>query len=301
MGKWRAVAAITFVASTASAQSTDSAAAQALFDEGMRLLGEGHTAEACPKLAESFRLERAPGTEFRLGECYEKIGRIASAWSAFVSVADASKAAGRADREQIARQHASALEPRLTRVVIDVPQAARVPKLIVKRNGVVVGEPQWGTAVPVDPGEQTVEAEAAGKRPWSTKQAANGEGARIVVTIPVLDDAPIAVESPPPPPPPPVAERDRTPAWIAFGVAAVGIGVGSATGLVALSKGSNVTDACHDDPVCPASVRDDYDTSRTMGTVSTISFVVAGVALAAGIALLVWPSHDSSNVGRAHR
>src|SRR5689334_22228130 len=59
------------------------AAAQVLFDEGMRLMSRGDAREACPKLAEAQRLDPGMATQFRLAECYEKTGRRASAWALF--------------------------------------------------------------------------------------------------------------------------------------------------------------------------------------------------------------------------
>jgi hypothetical protein len=42
--------------------------------------------------------------------------------------------------------------------------------------------------------------------------------------------------------------------------------------------------ACYDDAAEP------YDGAHTLATASTISFVVAGAATAAGVALLLWPA-----------
>jgi hypothetical protein len=75
---------------SASAQtSSDKAAAQALFDAGKRLLSERKYAEACPKLAESQRLDPAPGTLMNLADCYEKAGLTASAWATWLEAAAA--------------------------------------------------------------------------------------------------------------------------------------------------------------------------------------------------------------------
>src|ERR1700733_12258593 len=79
------------------------AAAQALFDEAMRLMKAGQAAEACPKLEESQRLDAGMGTQFRLGECYEKAGKLASAWASFIAVADTAAVARLPDREAAAR------------------------------------------------------------------------------------------------------------------------------------------------------------------------------------------------------
>ena len=158
--------------------------------------------EATRKLEESLRLERAPGTAFNLGECFEKTGRTASAWAAFLEVAALSRAANRPDREQIARERAKALEPKLTRIVIAVPPASRVPGLSVTRNGETIGEAQWGSPLPVDPGELLIRATSPGKIPWDTRLTTAGEGKTITAEVPLLEQdlrvEPPVIALPPP-------------------------------------------------------------------------------------------------------
>ena len=59
--------------------ASDKAAAEALFDQGVRLMKQNNFAEACPKLEESDRIDPAVGTLLYLGECYERVGKTASA------------------------------------------------------------------------------------------------------------------------------------------------------------------------------------------------------------------------------
>src|SRR5260221_11014313 len=71
------------VMSTAHAQN-DPVAARTLFDEGRKLLADGKYDAACPKLEESQRLDPGTGTLFNLADCWEQIGRTASAWARFL-------------------------------------------------------------------------------------------------------------------------------------------------------------------------------------------------------------------------
>ena len=70
--------------------------------------------------------------------------------------------------------------------------------------------------------------------------------------------------------------------YAGFGGAAVFGLVGAITGGLAFSKASSAKDAC-DGTRCPPSTHDDISSSKTFGTVSTITFALAGVGLGVGI------------------
>src|SRR5262249_32863712 len=60
--------------------SSNQTAAQALFDEGMKLADAKNYKDACPKLQQSANYDPAWGTLVNLADCYEKNGQSASAW-----------------------------------------------------------------------------------------------------------------------------------------------------------------------------------------------------------------------------
>src|SRR5687767_6169905 len=110
------------LASNPAHAQTDSAAARALFSEGRELMEKDRFEEACPKLEESLRLDHGMGTQFNLAHCWDKLGRTASAWALFLDVAAAARASNQPQRETAARERAKALEPKLTRMRIEVTQ-----------------------------------------------------------------------------------------------------------------------------------------------------------------------------------
>ncbi len=163
------------------------ALAETLFQDGKRLLEQGDARAACPKLAESLRLDRATGTLLALAMCHEVEGRLASAWAEYLEVVARAKKDGRADREEAARQYAHALEARLSTLSIAVPAAvAQIPGLAVQRDGLALEAPAWSTAVPVDPGRHVVVAAAPGRRGWTTSVTVNGPADHQTVTVPLL-------------------------------------------------------------------------------------------------------------------
>lgn len=278
-------AATAFAAPSAS----DKATAQTLFDEARKLLAKKEYAEACKKLEESQKLDPAMGTKFRLGECYELVGRTASAWAIFREVADDAKATGQAKREQAARERANKLEPKLAKLTVKLSGPATV-----KRDDTPLGEGQLGVALPVDPGPHRVEASGKGKKPWETTVDVAPEKF-VTVTVPVLEDEKV---EPKPAPPPEPRETWQKPA----GLVTAGLGVASlaVSTVFILSARSSVKDSeshCVGNACDPTGL-DLRDRAVTKGNVSTVFFVVGVAALAGGAVLyLTAPSSDAPAVG----
>lgn len=65
------------------AQTSNAALAESLFREGKRLSGERKFADACPKFAESYKLDPGLGTLLNLAICHESEGKPATAWAEF--------------------------------------------------------------------------------------------------------------------------------------------------------------------------------------------------------------------------
>ncbi len=294
----------------APARAGDAAAAEALFNEARRLMSQGDFKSACPQLEESQKLDPGMGTLYNLGDCYEKVGRVASAWAAFLDVAAQAKNAGQAARETDARARAQALEPKLSRLTITVEgDAAATANLEVKRDGQVgVGRAQWGLALPVDPGDHTVEATAPGKVSFSGKVQVAPNGASAKLVIPALANAPVA--------PPPVATpgpakpaygdaaseggvSQRTLGLVVGGVGVVGLGVGAIFGFQSMGKKGDADKHCNADNFCDETGLAARKDAISAGTLSTV-FVAAGAALAAGGAILFFtaPNKDGKRALR---
>jgi hypothetical protein len=243
-------------------------------------MADGKYGDACPKLEESQRLDPAPGTQFNLGDCYEHLGRNASAWALFLNVAAAAKSAGLSDREKTARERALAAEAKLVKLSVQAPNAPS--GMEITRDGVVVGRPQWGVPVPVDPGTHRIVASAPGKKPWERTVDISAES--IVVEVPGLADAAASSSAPSdaaPHEPEHPGRTQRMLAIVAAGVGVIGIGVGSAFGLKDKSKLDDSTSHCRGN-ACDAegvSLRSD---AIAAGNVSTAMFTVGILALAGG-------------------
>jgi tetratricopeptide (TPR) repeat protein len=258
----------------------DKATADALFDEGHRLLAEGRAAEACPKLEESQRLDPATGTALNLGDCLEKIGRAASAYVAFGDAATLARRVGDNARAEEAERRAEALQPKLVRLAVNVPEASRFKGLAVSRDGQPLPPTQWGMPVPVDPGDHVVEATAPGRTPWRKTVPLTIPGTAHV-TVPPLAE----VQHPPP--------RGRAVQRVvgiavgSAGLAALGVGIGFAVAAATTDSESKKYCLPEDSNKCYAkgvALRND---AITYADTSTVVTSIGAVALATGVTLLI--------------
>jgi len=310
-----ALAAALVWSAASPAYADDTATAQALHDEAKALIAKGSWAPACPKLEESYRLSPAIGTRYKLADCYEHTGRTASAWAHFLGVASTAKAAGQADREKEARARAAALEPKLSRLAIVVPEASRAAGLEIKRDGQVVGAPQWGEALPIDPGAHEVTASAPGKRVYraqidvgeaaTTKvivPALEADGARTAELPPAPSPSTTATIAPPPPPPPPESGLSRSTVGWGFvaggGVSLVG---GTVFWILRSSKVSTLEGECGaGGHACPASAAGDIADGKTYNALGVGMFALGTVCVGIGAAILLTGGHKEKAGASAH-
>jgi hypothetical protein len=223
--------------------------ARVLFDEGREAMAAGNLLEGCRKLEASLALEPGVGTQFHLASCWEQVGRTASAHELFLRAMAAAEAMGQAERVRVLQERAAAIEPRLSRLTVDVSTDGT--SLSVTREGTPIPPEHWGQALPLDPGSYEVCASAKGKQSWCTRAQVGPEAARVSVVIPALEPAPQPLPqvqpratrtTPPPTVPAHTAlstSEDSAPASlapssrvVALGwLSLVGLGMGAATGL----------------------------------------------------------------------
>jgi serine/threonine-protein kinase len=281
---------------TAFAQGRQ-AEAESLFEEGRALVAKKDYEEACPKFAESYRLEPGLGTLTNLAACQEQLGKTATAWASYREVIATATRTGDAKRLKFAREHAEALEKKLSRLTVVVAEESKVPGLEITRDGNPVGAASWGTAIAVDPGEHIVDAHAEGRQPFSTKVTIGAVADQQTVRIPALAPAqPTTAKPENPVAPPKTTNDDRGPepraivGWsgvIAGGALIVASGV---FGLLASNKNDNAAAHCPTDNACDRDGVTLTSSAKDLATTSTTLAIVGGVVLVGGVAaLLFWP------------
>src|ERR1700690_2394161 len=189
-----AVIACLATTSAFAGSADQKATAQILFEEGRAAVANGNFADACPKFAESQRIEPGLGTKLWLADCYENNGQTATAWGTFKEATAVARLRQDA-REKVAHDRADALEERLSRLTIVVPTVAAISGVDVRRDGEPIAPMLWGTAVPVDPGVHAIAVRAPGKKEWSTVITVPTDPKTVQVIVPVLDDAEMAPPS----------------------------------------------------------------------------------------------------------
>jgi hypothetical protein len=301
---------------TALAQSaTDKAAAEVLFNDGLEAMGKRDFQSACPKLEESLRLDRGVGVMLYLADCYEQSGRTASSWATYRE-AEALASERGDDRRQVAADSAQRLDRLLARLIIVVDEPARASGMEIRRGGTLVGAGQWGTAVPIDPGEYELVVTAPGKQTWTTRVTVPSSPGLTEVRVPVLaaeatpappaPKVPAPTTSAPPPPPanavhPPSASRtwQRPLGVSAAAIGIVGIAVGGYFGLRARSKLDESNDGhCRSQNRCDAEGVDLRSQAGDAATLSNVTFAVGFASLAAGT-VIYFTAPTQSSVGVA--
>jgi hypothetical protein len=275
---------LSFWAVSARGQGVSEAAlAEALFRDGKALFAAGQYAQACPKFAESERIDPQVGTLMNLALCHEKQGRTASAWAEYSRAATLSLRGGQTAREQVARASAAALEPKLSRVVLVADSTAPTK---VTLDGETIGSAVFGTAIPIDPGTHLVVASAEGRVPFQQSFDIVDGGENQTIHIPELAEIARVAAAPPP-----VAEArsvslPRTVGWTLVGSGAAAVALGSVFGVVAFKEKSAAEGQCGP-AACTASGLSDVSTMKTSEVVSTMAIGVGVVAAAAGIFLVL--------------
>jgi hypothetical protein len=309
----------------AQAETGRKVAAEALFDGGMERMREGKYAEACPKLEQSQSIEPGIGVTMYLAECYERTGRIASAWALFREAASAAREEGQLERYRKSTDRANALEPTLPRLSIQVAPGDDMAGFAVLLNGVELPSTAWAATLPVDPGDNQLEARAPGYASFIATVAVPLERGTVEVEIPAL--APVMPEARPqlaavgggadPGAAPRTAALESRPVsahmlhdgsserrWqLPLGVAtaglgAVALGVGAYFGVRAITQNHAAAQRCPDKKYCDDALGRQESQAANGAAKRANGFAIGGAVLA-GAGLVLWltaPSERSAAV-----
>ncbi len=309
------VVALSLAAAPAAAQPKDVAArAQALFNEATAELDARKYASACRKLEEvTGLLPDAVGARETLGECYEKQGKLGSAWQQYTTAAQLASKQREVARAKTAERQAAALRARAATVLLELPEGiAGLPGLAVSVDGKPVPRARWDAGLPVDAGEHEVTVAAPGRRRFEKRwTAVNGAPVKVAVAGMEVDagagdgsEGPSDGAGGSMGTPGGAAPRPwQLPAGIAVaGAGLAALGVGAALGVLAIDKNGASNAGGH----CDATGCDDAGFSlrtdaRALGNGSTAAFIAGGVLLAGGVVVVLAPRSQKAASGQKAR
>lgn len=263
------------------------AEAEALFQDGKKLMLQKRWVDACRKLEASQRLDPAGGTLLNLALCHEEEGKLATAWVEFGDALELAKADKKNDRIKIAREHLEKLEAKLPRLVVTLPPGPALSGLQVQRNGATLSEASFGTPIPVDPGEHTVRATAPGHHPHEAKiSLAVGETKTLKLPPLEREPEPVAAAASSSAPPPVLAPSHRKRnGYIIGGVGVVSLTIGVIFGVRALGKKSEADKVCGQ--TCPPEGLKRTDEAYTAANIANVGVGLGLIGLGVGTYLVL--------------
>jgi serine/threonine-protein kinase len=267
------------------ALATDKAAAQALFDEAVRLMNRENFGEACPKLEASQDLDPGIGTLLYLGDCYEHLGRRASAWGTFRDAESLARSNGQTARAELAATRAKALDKQLSHLTVSVPVHARVEGLLVRLGDRTISSAVFEQPFPIDPGQQILEVTAPGHQAYYRTLIVTDDGPHDYrLVVPTLLPAP-------------TDDRGTTMRTLGVVTGAVGIaavGTGAVFGILAAEKNADAVRYCPEDPKgCSERGVELQDDAESFTTVAKGSLAAGGGLILTGIVLYVAAPSDT--------
>lgn len=288
MIRYELTLAVLLLTTSAAADPTpiEKSTADALFRDAKTLMEKKQFDAACPKLAESHRLQPGGGVVLALAICHEGQGKLASAWSDYREALALALRDKRKDREDAARSKISELEPRISRLTI------RATNMNVTLDGVALSAASLGTAIPIDGGTHFIGASADGHVSRKTEITVGAEKDRKEVELPPLEVETAAKVSKlepkvaQPSAPPPERHASAVP-YVIGGAGLVALGVGGYFGLSAIGKRKDVSAACPDDLCTDPAMVDRNGEAKRAATLSNIAIGIGLVAVGTAVVLIL--------------
>jgi hypothetical protein len=277
------------------------ATARALAIAGVQLAESDRCDEAILKLQQAEALHHAPVVLYHLGACHIRLGRLVAGSEILRGMLRDAPPATPNPAVEDARRRATVLLEKIRSdvatltVLLDAPGDS-TPS--VKLDGEPLPATMLGIARAIDPGEHTVEAHAVGlsssvqklivgagqtrvvalslKPGASRERASSSTDAEVGTTTPLHHAVRRDASAP--------SFLRRLPAYIAWGIGASALLIGTGYGWSALRGSADLAERCPQ-RLCPPESQAKLATERTHATVATIAFTVAAAGGVAGTVL----------------
>ena len=307
--RWLSASGLTTAIAVVSVQAhaeppANESRAEVLFNTAMQLQNGKQYADACELFAQSKQLASGVGVSLHLADCYERMGRTASAWQEFDAAEKLARARGDDRRANLAHDRAQALVPKLERLTLATSMVVSHEGWQVTLDGAPLPPDHWNAAMAMDPGDHIAVVKVPGQGA-RTFHAHLDEGTN-AVTFQLDEAAPLSMASNPAPAasvqtgpdvqgawpvhsaePAASSGGDAWRPWAEVGlvaVTAVGVGFGS---FFMIRRGHFIQEGPPADP----------ELTNQATTAATISFVASGVALTSAFVLFFTTPSPKGQVG----
>jgi hypothetical protein len=287
----------------ADPSAADRATARTLAQEGQQALDAKKFSAAADKFTRADALVHAPTLLLGLARAQLGLGKLVESQESYNRIIREGVAQG-APRSwskalEDATKEVDGITARLPWVTITVLGPTN-PEVVI--DSTPVPSAALGVKRPVNPGSHTVRASAEGFQP-AEKTMNFAEGQSVSVNLELeqapADAAPAAAATPAPETPPPSGGGRKTAGFVALGIGGAGLIAGAITGGLAISKHNQLAGQCPGS-VCDNTLGSSVNSYHTLGTISTVGFIVGGVGVAAGAVLLLTAPKESAPATQAH-
>lgn len=298
----------------ATAQVTDDALRRDLVAQAEAARDANHHAQAFDLATRAAAIRVSPSLSLMLAQEGGEIGRVVEALDharRCVSEAGADPALRNRDRIlRLCETMVGELDRRVARVTVTMP-AEGANGATVDLAGRSLPSSVWGIAVPVNPGDVTVQARTAEGRAFSrTLHLGRGERSEVVVAFAASEVsatphiAPAITHTEPParpridPPSAPVEPPRSIGAgpWVLAGAGALAF---AAAGVTWAMHGGAISDrdAACDAGGCDPSAIDDNDRAQSLTAITNVSLALGGTLVASGAAWFIIAATRGSSTG----
>jgi hypothetical protein len=289
----------------AEPSAADRDTSRSLYAQGMEALDKHDYASAERACGGAYALVKVSTAATCYGRALEGLGKLIEARDVFVEAthipARQDEPAVLSSAREAARTEADVLAKRIPTVTLALSGAPETAPLQVVLDGAVVKSETARLPRKVNPGRHTLTVSSPGFGPATADVSiAEGEDRRVEVLLHASSEGPESRATVAPPPndardvggivPASASSSSKVPAFIAFGVGAAGLVVGSIFGAMALSDANGLKGVPGCPASCPSSAQSKIDSLHRDQWASDVGLGVGIVGLAVG-AVLFLTSH----------
>lgn len=286
-----------FLATSALAQPDEATrtAARALGNSGVEAYQANDFETATDRLEKAYDILRVPTLGLWSGRALVRVGKWVEAAERFAEVASLQVPQGEYAVQKQAQLDAAdefqTLKPKIPMIRV-VGDGVNLNEVAIDIDSQPVPSSLAAEGRLVNPGQHVIEGLRAGERVRVTLTLKEGQREAALLRFGTKQAA--GTDAVAPDDTKPGSPAVRAVGYVALGVGAVGVTLGTVTGIIALGKKSQIdgNKLCRDE-VCAPSQGSKVDSYNSMRMASSVGFIAGGVLAATGVVLLVTSSGSS--------